>query len=170
MLKPRHDQNHVEQLKANWYTVHLGDISIGNLFVYVEVSWVFNWNSQFFASKNHMLLKNYWSHTCHTYWILMKYLKRTTWDISATFHHFQYLYYTIFPKQLHTVQTILAKKKGDEKTRKCTDGTWTPRIDGASPELISSACSKSWRSWHGTTFNGGKYVEVVVPSTKHRSS
>ena len=25
LLKPRHDQNHVEQLKANWYTMHLGE-------------------------------------------------------------------------------------------------------------------------------------------------
>ena len=47
----------------------------------------------------------------------MKYLKRTTWDISATsatFHHFQYLYCTIFPKQLHTVRKKLPKKQGQK--------------------------------------------------------
>ena len=72
----------------------------------------------------------------------------------------------------HRPKKKLPKNKGREKggrkkTRKTgIDGTWTPRIDGASPKLTSSACSKSSRSWHATTFNRRRYVEVVVPLKK----
>lgn len=118
-----------------------------------------------FGSKNHLnlpVVENclfMWK--CHGWLqaIIIKYEFRSihilsiesSWNISKElpeiflqhFTTFQYLYCTIFPKQLHTVRKKLPKKQGQGDTK----GTWTPRIDGASPKLTSSACSKSSRSW-----------------------